>query len=193
MIKLEQLKTLEKNSNVELCYCDYISDKQNEKENIRTRILFDKKNEKYYFHKMQNGKVIECFEIALSWKPFENCMIFAYTPDDIHIYEIDSRNPETYYHDVKKIGYNQDITGMSCTYDDITIQYVNETELKINGKSISGAPATGFVYKLLKTKIKAEDGARGLFVFLENIAETSKIKLPLFNGVYDKIKELYIK
>lgn len=193
MVKLEQLKTLEKNSNVELCYCDYIADKQNKEENIRTRILFDKKSKKYYFHKMQNGNIIECFEIALSWKPFEYVLIFAYTPDDIHIYEIDSRMPETSKHEVKKLKNNQVVTGMECMYKDVIIQYMNETELKINGKIFVVEPISGYVYKLLKTKIQAMGGAKEFFIFLENIAEESKLNLPLFSNVYDRIKELYIK
>lgn len=94
MKKLEELKALEKKSSVNIAYCNIISDYTEEEENIRTRLLYDRQTEKYYFHQMQNGDVIKCFEIALDWKPWDNIYLFCFTPDDLHVYEIDSRNPE---------------------------------------------------------------------------------------------------
>lgn len=64
MIKFENFKAVEKNASVDLRYCNYIADETDEEENIRIRILRDNDN-RYYYHKMQNGNVIECFEIEL--------------------------------------------------------------------------------------------------------------------------------
>lgn len=173
MKKLAELLELEKKSNVEIAYCDYIADYDNEKENIRTRILFDAQNGKYYYHQMQHGNVIKCFEIALSWKPFEGVYIFNFTPDDLHIYEIDSRRPEKM--EVRKLEENLINPGMSCEYDGLTVEYESENSLKFNGKSVPVTPDWDYVFKLLKTKIRAQGGAKGLYRFLENIAANGNI------------------
>ena len=86
---------LEKNPTADIMYCDFIADYVNEEENIRTRILYDKHySKKYYYHQMKDGEVIKFFEIAFAWKPFDDCYVFRYTPDNLHVYEIDSRFPE---------------------------------------------------------------------------------------------------
>lgn len=168
MKTLAELLELEKKSNVEIAYCDYIADYDNEKENIRTRILFDAQNGKYYYHQMQHGNVIKCFEIALSWKPFGEAYIFNFTPDDLHIYEIDSRRPEKM--EIKKLEENLIQPGMKCEYDGMTVEFESENSLKFNGKSVPVVPDGSYVFKLMKTKIRAEGGAKGLYRFLENIA-----------------------
>lgn len=168
MKKLAELLELEKKSNVEIAYCNYIADYDNEKENIRTRILYDDHSGKYYYHQMQHGNVIKCFEIALDWKPFGEIYIFNFTPDDLHIYEIDSRMPEKM--EIKKLEENLIQPGMKCEYDGMTVEFESENSLKFNGKSIPVEPDGNYVFKLLKTKIRAEGGAKELYRFLENIA-----------------------
>lgn len=165
---LAELLELEKKSDVELAYCDYIADCINDEENIRTRILFDEQSGKYYYHQMQHGNVTKCFEIALSWRPFGEFYIFNFTPDDLHIYEIDSRMPEKM--EIKKLEENLIQIGMKCEYDGMTVEYESENSLKFNGKSVPVEPDNNYTFKLLKTKIRAEGGARGLYRFLENIA-----------------------
>ena len=168
MKRILELLTLEKKSDVKIAYCEIISDYTNEKENTRTRILFDEHTGKYYFHQMKDGKILKCFEIALSWKPFEKIYIFCFTLDDMHVYEIDSRQPEKI--EIKKLEENQISAGMKCEYDGMTVEYESENSLKFNGKSIEVIPESGYVFKLRKRKIYAQDGAKGLYIFLENIA-----------------------
>ena len=165
---IAELVGLEKKSDVKLAYCDYIADCNNDTENIRTRILFDAQSGKYYYHQMQHGKVTKCFEIALSWKPFGKFYIFNFTPDDLHIYEIDSRMPEEF--EIKNLEENLIKVGMKCEYDGMTVEFESENSLKFNGKSVPVVPDKEFTFKLLKTKISAAGGAKGLYRFLENIA-----------------------
>ena len=138
---------------------------------------------------MQNGNVIKCFEIALSWVPFEEVYIFNYTPDDLHIYEIDSRSPSKF--EAKHLKENQITENMACCYNGMTVEYVNENELKFNGKPIVIVNDSNWVHKLLKTKIRANGGAKGLYIFLENIAEEGKIKYPFWKKSWEHIQEFY--
>ena len=62
---IEELQQLEKNCKVDFRYCDIIADAQNNDENIRETILKDE-NSRYFYQKMQNGNIIDCFEIALN-------------------------------------------------------------------------------------------------------------------------------
>ena len=191
MIKFDNLLNLEKTSNIDIRYCDIISDVENEAENIRTNILQSRENGKYYFYQMQHGNIIKCFEIALSWRPFEGVYIFNYTPDNLHRYEIDSRNPGK--HNPKKLEENQIVKNMTCSYNGITVEYVNENELKFNEKPVKIENDLSFTYSLMKSKIKASGGAKGLYIFLENIAEEGKHeKYPLFRQAYDNIRKLYL-
>lgn len=175
MVTLAELLELERESNVEIAYCDYIADYDNEKENIRTRILYDDQSGKYYYHQMQNGNVMKCFEIALSWKPFgdDRCYIFNYTPDNFHIYEVDSRQPEKV--EILKLKSEQIQPGAECSYCGLTVKYESENSISFNGKSIEIVPDSSYVFKLLKTKIRAMDGAKELYRFLENIATNGNI------------------
>lgn len=168
MKRISELLTLEKESDVKIAYCEIIADYMNESGNSRTRILFDNYTGKYYYHQMKDGKILKCFEMALSWKPFEGIYIFCFTLDDMHVYEIDSRQPEKI--EVKKLEENQISVGMKCEYDGMTVEYETDNKLKFNGKSIEVVPDSSYVFKLLKWKIYAQDGAKGLYRFLENIA-----------------------
>ena len=176
MKRLEDLIPLEKRSTVEIRYCDIIADKTNEEENTRTRILFDSFTGKYYFHQMQNGEITKCFEIALSWRPFGKVDIFCFSPDDLHIYEIDSGAPDKFK--VLRLTENLITPGMAAGYDGLTVEYAAEDELRLNGKSVKVTPDSDYTYKLMKTKICASGGAKGLFCFLENCMETSRLEEP---------------
>ena len=81
---------------------------------------------------------------------------------------------------------------MICNYDGMTVEYVNENELKFNGKSVAIVKDSAYTYSMLKTKIKAAGGAKGLFIFLENIAEEGKqTKYPFWSTVWSKMHKLY--
>ena len=78
---------------------------------------------------------------------------------------------------------------------DVDIRYceiVAEDAISFDGRTLPVVSDSGYTFKLLKTKIRAEDGARGLFRFLDEIAERGKFeKFPLFDGVYDTMAKKY--
>lgn len=187
MVKLEELKMLEKQSEIDVRKCSLIAERYYEGDML-TRIYSC--DERYYFYQVKRGKGVKCFEIALSWRPFGNQYVFAFTPDNLHIYEIDSTAPA--YFNVKKLKENNVTTGMKCTYNGGEVEYISENELSINGRIVPVVRDSNYTYKLLKTKIRAQNGAMGLFIFLENIAEESKQhSYPLFSDSWNMIMECY--
>lgn len=200
MVKLEILKTLEKSSNIDLRYCEIIAAKSIDDESGCMTLRVVKADERYYMHIMHNGTVKQCFEIVLHWQPWENTSVFAFTPDDVHIYEFEVRGEKALRPDEKRIS-NVDIKsldlsaikhGMKCTYNNNTITYISENEIDVNGNIVKVDACCDYSYKLMKTKIKAVDGAKGIFRFLENIAERGKFeKYPLFYQSFNQIIEMY--
>ena len=188
MVRIDKLVKLEKESKVDLRYCEYIADMENLEENKRIRILED--NGKFYYHEMQNGEVVKCFELALSWKPFGEFYVFNFTPDNLHVYEIETRNLGKF--EAKPLEEYQIVEGMKCSYNGMTVEYEAENSLKLNGKSVEVVEDGEFILKLLKTKIRALGGAKRLYIFLENIAEESKNNsYPLFSTYWGKVKTMY--
>lgn len=188
MIKFENLKRLEKNASVDLRYCNIIADETDEEENIRIRILRDNDN-RYYYHKMQNGNVIECFEIAFSRETFCGVKIFTFTFDNLHEYEIDTRN--LFKFESKKINLERIIPGLKCDFRGSTIEYIAEDAIKINGNIVKVEVNPEYVYKCLKTKIKARDGAKGLYAFIDKEAETEKLTYSVFEDCILNIIKQY--
>lgn len=194
MYKLSDLRNLEKNCNIHLAMVDFVVDEINEKENTRRRILRDH-NGRYFFHSMKDGEVIECFEILLSWKAFDNKLMFAYTPDGKHPYEIEV-NTDTNIILLERKGTPIEFIepGDKAEYDGNTIELVNYKTIKVNGNYIPVIDDPAYVYKLMKGKIKARDGAIGLFHFLDGIAEERKNGgIPLFSAAFGIICDKYGK
>lgn len=189
MVKLEKLVTLEKQSSVEIRYCEIVADATDERRNERARMLKD--GERYFFHKMRNGEVVECFEIAVDWKPWEDTIIFAYTPDDQHFYQIDSRVPLA-VPNVTALRDWEVQAGDRCQYDGHTVELADGA-IVFDGRKIRVDDTSGYTYKLLKTKILANGGAAGLFCFLDKIAEEYKAgdKYPIFNRIYQAMADKY--
>lgn len=191
MVKLEKLVTLEKQPSVEIRYCEIIADATDERRNERARVLKD--GERYFFHKMRDGEVVECFEIAVDWKPSEDTIIFAYTPDDRHTYQIDSRillNAPN----VITLKSSEVQAGDRCEYGGHTVELADGAII-FDGRKIRVDDIGGYTYRLLKTKILARDGAAGLFAFLDRIAEEYNAgnKFPLFDGVYQVMAKKYFR
>lgn len=198
MKKLCELVTLEKHSDIDLCYCNIIAKTDFDDETgVKTvRILED--GGRYFYHEMKNGKNIRCFEVALSWKPFENVMVFAFTPDNIHVYEFDTRKESGERvgrfcgFESMKIDESLIVPGMSCECSGVSVSIISDSQISANGKIIKVKPDSDFVYSLQKTQIKAIGGARGLFRFLENIAENSRVcGYDTFQNVFTALKEKY--
>lgn len=166
MNALSDLITLEKQSTINPDDCEIITDKIFD--DIRICVLFNKDHEKYYYHKSQDGKVIQCFEMALSRCSYKDCYILDFTFDNIHRCWIDSRIPDTI--NISSL-YDDEINiGMKCKYHIMEVEYESENSLKFNGKSIPVIPDTEYVFRIRKNKIYAKGGAKRLFGFLENIA-----------------------
>lgn len=188
MVTLEQVKQLEKNCNVNLRYCEILSDEQDEDNNKRFRFL--KSGNKYYYHEMHNGEVTQCFEVIIDWGT-KDFTLYSFTPDGVHIYQIRSNKPSK-IENIKKLEKSQITKGVTCQLNGVSIQYVDENEILINGKSITVTESNEFTYKLLKRSIKAIDRAKGLYIFLDNIAEHGKFeKYPLFSSVFTVLSEKY--
>ena len=188
MVEFETLKQLEKNSNVRLDSCDYIADQSDEEENVRIRIL-QNYDGKYYYHKMQNGNILECFEIAFNWEPFRDVKIFTFTPDDIHIYEIDTRS--LFKFESKRLDLEQITPGLKCGFRGNTIEYIAENAIKINDNIVKVEANPDYVYKCLKTKIKAQNGAKGLYQFFDREAEAEKLNHSVYSCLILKIIKQY--
>ena len=195
MIKNEMLLNLERNISEKqafemLRYSNIIVDVENRAENKRCRIL--EFENRFFFHAMQNGEIMKCFEIVESWRPFDNVTIWAYTPDGTHIAEIDSRNIEK--HCVLNRTIQEFSDGASFTDSGNTVILDGEN-LVINGKKISVVSDSQFIFNLKSKKnIHARDGASGLYSFLEHISFAKSNKLyeyPLFVGVLNKIVDRY--
>lgn len=200
MVKFEILQALEKSSNIDLRYCEIIAVNTVDDESGCTTKRVVKADERYYMHIMHNGNVVQCFEVVLSWQPWENVLVFAFTPDNIHEYQIDVRGDKNSRpdekricnYDIQQIAFSRIKHGMKCSYNNCTIELINDEHISINGKIITVEKDYNYAYKLMKSKIKAVDGAKGLFAFLDEIAENGKIeKFPSLYFVFDKIAEKY--
>ena len=198
MKKLCDLVNLEKHSNIDLCYCNIIAKTDFDDETgVKTvRILED--GGRYFYHEMKNGENIRCFEVALSWKPFENVMVFAFTPDNVHVYEFDTRKEAGERvgrfcgFESMKIDESLIVPGMSCECSGVSVSLISDSAISINGRTVKVKPYYSVVYNFQKTQIKASGGAVGLFRFLENIAENKKINgHAIFQNVFDVINQKY--
>lgn len=195
MVKNEILLNLERNISEKqamemLRYSDFIVDKTNKEENKRFRILcYDGKT---YFHYMCNGKVIECFEVAESWKPFDDVTVWAYTPDGIHRVEFDNRNIEKHCVLNDTI---QDFEDGASFEDSGNTVILDGGNVIVNGKKIKVKEDFDFIFNLKnKSFIFARNGASGLYSFLEHIAFAKSNTLynyPLFYNALGKIVDKY--
>ena len=186
MKKLADLIGLEKASSVEIRYCEIIADKEDGER--RCRIL--KNGERYFYHEMRNGEVFRCFEMAESWRPFAGkFIVFAYTPDDRHVYEIESRNP-TLYPSIHKL--DRPMIGDSAVFQGHTLELADGAII-MDGKKIPVEQDHTYAWKLMKTKIRAIGGAEELFSEMELMAEEAKNGIfPLFEQLWKIIAEKYV-
>ena len=171
MKSFDELVKLEKCSFIDLENSAEISCQTNPMEDICTRIV--SYESRFFYHQTKNNKVIQCFEIALDFEPFDDVKLFSYTPDDLHRYRVDSRFPEI--PTVLRLEENRINPGMSCSYHGNEFQYMGDGCLLLNGVALPPVvPDVEFGFKLTKNKILAIGGAKGLFAFLDQIAEQAK-------------------
>lgn len=183
MKKLKDVLQLEKNHAVKtFALYDYVADFEDVEKNTRKRILQSRVDSRYFYHEMTNGETVTCFEMAFEWEPFPGVKIFAYTPDNIHVCTMDSRTPgKTECRKIEAVH-----SGMSFTHDSKKISVVSAETLDINGRKVKVEEDMAYVFKCLKSKIKAAGGAFELFRVLEQNEQNQ------FSTHYtDKIIEKY--
>lgn len=195
MVKNEMLLNLERNISKKqafemLRYSNIIVDVENRAENKRCRIL--EFENRFFFHVMQNGNIVECFEVAEVRKPFDGVTVWAYTPDKNHVVEIDSRNIEK--HSVLNSTIQEFSDGASFSDSGNTVILDNENII-VNEKKIKVRENFNFVYNLKnKSFIIARNGANSLYSFLEHIAfckSNTLYNYPLFDNTLNKIVDRY--
>lgn len=183
MKKLNDLLQLEKIHVVKtFALYDYIADVEDAENNTRKRILQSRIDNRYFYNEMKDGEAVKCFEIALEWEPFPGVKIFVYTPDDIHVCSMDSRTPGVVeYRKIENVK-----PGMYFLHNGIKIAVVDENTIAINGRNVKVEKDSAYVFKCLKSKIKADNGAFGFFAVLEQNENNQ------FSTLYaDKIIEKY--
>lgn len=188
MMKITELNALQKNCDIDYRYCNIISEQRTDDGEKCFRIL--ENDGKYYFQEMQHYEVVNCFEVAVDWKS-DKFTLYSFTPDGKHIYRIDDRFPSRIDH-IYTLNNDCISDGMQCEYNGVKITYISDDEITVNNTKIPVEYNSKYKYKLLKKKIYAIGGAKGLFAFLDNIAEYGKVeKIPLFREVYSLLQEKY--
>lgn len=200
MKKLCDLVNLEKSSSVNFRYCEIIAMREKETDDGAETVRILRDGERYFYHEMKNGDFVQCFEIALSWEPFENVKVFAFTPDNLHVWQFETRKrdnsrvADVSSFEVMKLDENLIVEGMACKCLGVCACFESDCMISINGKSVKVKPCYDFVYCLQKSQIKAIGGAAGLYRFLENIAENSRVcGYATLQNVFTVMKEKYCK
>lgn len=194
MYKLSDLLNLEKSCNIHLTMVEFLVDEIDEEKNTRQRIVKDSDG-RYFYHSMKDGEVTDCFEIYPHWKPVCNRIMFVYTPDGRHPREIEANlvSNRLFFRE-RAIPMEELIAGDKAEYNGNTVEFVDDETVRFNGNAVQVVVDHEYTYKLLKNKIRAIDGARGLFHFLDGIAEEGKfMAVPFFSTAFDAIAEMYGK
>lgn len=188
MVKLKDLIPLQKNVSIDLDNCTILQHEKDTDKNIARYVL--EKDGRYYYREDNGTQTNFCHEIIVDWVPFPSYTVYAYTPDDLHIYQIESGRASLVFSylplDLKCI-----TPGMRCSYDGHTLEYVDSSHLKFDGRILPVENSTEYTYQILKTKLRGIDGAKGIFRFFENIAEEGKHTVPLWFCRWKRVFEFY--
>lgn len=189
MVKLEQLIPLEKNPCIEPEACIVRFDRTDTKTGTRQRIL-ETECGRIYYHEMSGNDVVKAFELALDWIPFGKYYVYAYTPDDRHICQIEVR--ERLFFDILPLKCKQIQPGDSCAHDGFALVYEDRNHIRLNDIRIPVVENSEYVYSLRRDGIHAMNAASGLFCFLENISARKQMgKYPIFHDVWRMIAKRY--
>lgn len=196
MVKLSDLVNLSKNGPGSLHYCNIIAISNHEDETGVKTVRIIEKDGLHFWHEMKNGNVVNCFEVLLHWKPFPGVMVYAFTPDGLHIYEFETRleNGERVANicPVTSKRLESVSFGMGVSCKGISVFLVDKDHISINGKKVEVKKDFDYVWKMQKNFIKARGGAVGLFIELEHIGHNYKIKgYEVLDSVFDNLKKLY--
>lgn len=198
-MELNELKRLQKNADVTNCtllangVANFISYHVFHK---GEHSLYVDENDNKYFYKNQYGT----YELYVErWIQTKDegllTMFFYFTPDDKHTYTLQAFRDADYNWSIKSIDVlelqEESIkSGLECTYDTVTVIFNNPNSITVRKgskeKKIAVSVDKKERCKVLKTKVKAKDGATGLFAFLDQIAEQSKIETSPLHVTYFK-------
>lgn len=190
MVELEKLKTLEKNPLLDLQECRIIQ--QDTTDNGHTLYVLEKDG-RYFYREEHNDKLLFCNEMVVDWLPFGGMYtVYAFTPDDLHVYQVETGRERLGHFTIQKLNPALIQPGMKCSYYGNTLEYIDENHLSFDGHIVRVDPDPEFTYKALETKIRATDGAKGLFRFLEQVAEEGKYcRCPFWCTAWWKFFEKY--
>lgn len=164
---------LEKHTELDLSKCTIIQQDTSEPGN--TKYILER-NGRYFYREETAGSVIRCCEIAVDWKPFGKYTVFAFTPDDLHVYQLEAGRERIGNFTILQIDPDLIRPGMHCTYHGNKLEYIDNNHVSFDGSPVLVENDAEFTYKALARKIKAMGGAKGLYRFLEQVAEESKHK-----------------
>lgn len=140
-----------------------------------------------FFAKLSN----KILQIYLTWVPFENRYVFVTTLNGLNLFEIEVFAAENrVYLEHKEIRYTEIFSGLnySTKINNVyyTVEYIDQNTLKLNGNLINIVECSQYVYKCLKTQIKAIDGANGLYCFIFNELQNKGVFLSQVINFFEK-------
>ena len=190
MDNLEKLKTWEKNPVLDLSECRIIQ--QDIIDSGHTKYVLEKDG-RFFYREEHDSDVLFCYEMSVDWQPFGGkYTVYAFTPDDLHVYQVETGRQNIGRFNILQLGLEQIKPGMKCSYHGNTLEYINESHLSFDGNIVRVEADPEFTYRALKTKILAAHGAKGMYQFMEQVAEESKFcPVPFWCTVWWKFFEKY--
>ena len=151
------------------------------------------KDGRFFYREDHEGELVCCYEIVVDWRPFGGkYTVYAFTPDDLHVYQVETGRKRIGNFNILQMDLDLIQPGMSCTYNGSILEYIDESHVSFDGRKVSVEADTEYTYKIQKGKIKARNGARGLYRFFDLVAEEGKYKAcPFWCPVWWKFFELY--
>lgn len=188
MVKLKDLLSLQKDIVLDLNACTVLQQETDLDKGVIRYVL--QKDEQYYYGQDFGDHRIISQEIVVDWTPFPHRVIYAYTPDAHHIYQVET-GLDSLVFSYCPLALSDIEPGMQCSYDGHTLEYVNSSHLKFDGRILPVENSTEFTYQILKTKLRGIDGAKGIFRFFDSIAEEGKHTVPFWYCRWNRIFEFY--
>lgn len=188
-LKLSDLSSLEKETSVGIHECNILAQRTSQGEIIST--VGEKDGRFFLFGENERR------EIALEWDISEHKKRFYYTHDDLHIVsiDIDTETKQIMPAEVQQMDTELLQPGMKCEYNGLAVTYMGEKSLLFETenlrKEIKIASSDEFIMQVKKTQINAINGSKGLFCFLEQVAEQKKIEPSnvIFGSCFSGLKE----
>ena len=182
---LSILSSLEKEAKIDIDRCNLLA--KNEVDGVLTSIY---ETEGRYF-RIAGDECREIFKNDLYFRGIQD--VYEFTPDDFHVYffHVNKDRNQIMPIDVYNIEKEQVVKGVSCHHNGLTVTYNDKDSLIFQTvdmcKIIKVKESDEFIFSIKKTQVNAIDGAKGLFIFLDNIAERDKFS-PFGGTFFDKFK-----